>query len=105
MKNKKNLKELQTTLINAEKLSPPKPGLHQSEKRLIELAQKNPYLFTLLMANFAAMNSQSEDKKYYLKESFESIEKCCALEKEHCEDAIEKAIFLFSTLWDDQIHP
>ncbi len=30
----------------------------------------------LLMGNFAAMNSQSEDKKYFLQESLENIKKC-----------------------------
>ena len=67
VKNKNNLKELQTTLINAERLPPSKPGLHRSEKMLIEESQKSPYLFSLLMTNFAAANSQNEDKKYYLK--------------------------------------
>lgn len=30
----------------------------------------------LLMGNFAAMNSQSEDKKYFLQESLEYVKKC-----------------------------
>lgn len=65
-KNQKNLKDLQTTLIQAEKLPPPKPGFHWLQKRTIEEFTKNPYAMVLLMANFAAINSQSEDKKYFL---------------------------------------
>ncbi len=50
---------MQTTLIQAEKLPPPKPGLHWLEKKVIEEHQKNPYTLALLMGNFAAINSQS----------------------------------------------
>lgn len=50
--------------------------MHNSEKKLIEEVQKNPYYYSLLLTNLAAMHSQTEDKKYYLHESLKNIEKC-----------------------------
>lgn len=77
---RKKLADLQSTLIQADKLAPPKPGLHWLEKKTIDKYQKNPYALALLMASFAAMNSQSEDKKYFIKEAIKSIKK--AIEEE-----------------------
>lgn len=42
----------------------------------MEEYSKNPYAMALLMGNFAAMNSQNEDKKYFLQEALENIKKC-----------------------------
>lgn len=59
----------------------------------------------MLMINFAAANSQSEDKKYFLKEALEKIKECLKMEEELCEASISNAIFIMSTLWEDEIDP
>ena len=65
--NEKKIKELQSTLVNANMIPPSKPSLHRAEQKLLEYNQKNPYMFSLLLINLAAANSSSDEKKYFLK--------------------------------------
>lgn len=65
-KNVQNLNELQNTLVKASKLPAPKPKIEKPQLKLIIEYQKNPYALSLLMLNFAALNSENNDKKYYL---------------------------------------
>lgn len=55
--NQKNLKDLQSTLVNANQIPPPNPMLHRAEKKLLEDYSKNPYLLSLLLMNLGAINS------------------------------------------------
>ena len=103
-KNVRNLGELQGTLVQANKLPNPKPKLEKVKNKLIVQHQKNPYALVLLMINLAAMNSGSQDKRYYLQEALNYLKKCTELEGVTLEKAVDNAIFVFSGLWDSQLH-
>lgn len=56
------------------------------------------------MVNFAAANSQSEDKKYFLREALDKVKECISSEEDLCSQTISNSIFIMSTLWENEIN-
>jgi|JI6StandDraft_1071083.scaffolds.fasta_scaffold39694_2 hypothetical protein len=99
--NRKNLHELQSTLQKAGKLDPPNPSYSQYESKLFEEVNKNPYARALLLLNLAG--NRPNERKTLLSECLKSITKAKEEEKKMLDKAVENAIFIVSTLWDQAV--